>query len=332
MRPEPLHSLSHAPISDGACFPEVAPVSNAAGDVRGTYAGLAGPLAIFVCDNINQVAGLWRDFQGSARYTPFQDIDWLRSWLAAVGRDRLERLHIVLGYEGPVLRLILPLAIERSHGVNKLRWLAHNINDYNAPVIDPDFAKCCDQALVAKIWQTVADADDQIDVIDLSKQPAKVGTWDNCFIHPSAQVASSQSHLIRLQRDWTSLYAALRGAKSRRRLRDKGKKLRKQGRVYFGGERRADVKRQLIQQAIEWKSAQLNASGDRNPFDAQNFQDPQSGSELERTLLALADTPSAVLFDVYHIAITGHLPAILTRHAAARQDHRDGSPCRPAPL
>ena len=274
-------------------MPELAPTPKAAPDVRGTYVGLAGPLAIFVCDDIGQIAGLWRDFQTSARYTPFQDIDWIQSWYAAAGSRSIVRPHIVLGYEGPVLRLILPLGVERSHGVNKLCWLAHGINDYNAPVIDPDFASCCDGALADQIWQTVARSDDQIDVIDLTKQPAKIGGWRNCFIHPAAVIGSSQSHLINLDRDWTALYATLRGSKSRRRLRDKLKKLRKQGSVRFGGARGPDSRQQLIRQAITWKSAQLNGSGDRNPFEPRCAVDPQGCSALERTLLALAGTPDA---------------------------------------
>ena len=319
MRPQSLQSLTHVPASAGACIPDLAPATSTTSDVRGTYAGLAGPLAIFVCDNIVQIAGLWREFQNSARYTPFQDIDWIQSWYAAVGRHSIERFHIVLGFEGPVLRLILPLAVEQSHGVNKLRWLAHNINDYNAPVIDPDFAGCCDSALADRIWQTVADADDQIDVIDLSKQPAQIGDWQNCFIHQDALIGSSQSHLIRLERDWTTLYASLRGAKSRRRLRDKGNKLRKQGRVRFGGERRPDVKRQLIRQAITWKSAQLNGSGDRNPFEPRCSVDPQGCSDLERTLLALADTPGAMhSLRVDSLSVDGEPVAIIVALAGAQ--------------
>ncbi len=263
-------------------------VSRLEHDLPATFIGCAGALELHVADNIEGVADVWRDFQASAWHTPFQDIDWMRAWSGAASPDATCRPFIVLGFEDNELRLILPLCVEQTALLTRLCWLAQSVNDYNAPMMDPQFAARCDRELADEIWSLVLAACGPVDLIEFSQQPAQIAGFDNVFVAVDAKPSSCSAHLVNLKPDWKSFFAGLRGSKSRRRMREKQNKLARLGKVQFRGEKRPAVRRDLIRQAIAWKSAQLEASGDRNPF-SPDTDDPDAGSTIERTLLGLAE-------------------------------------------
>ncbi len=267
-----------------------APIAGEVGVRNADFIGRTSGLSLYAARDLESVADVWREFQGAAWFTPFQDIAWVEAWYAAGGRANGHKPFVVLGYEGCHLRFILPLAVQRSVGVARLIWLGQGVNDYNAPLIDAAFAARCERALADKIWHRVLNACDAIDLIEFTKQPERVAGEPNRFINAAAVTGSCSAHLINLQPGWKDFYASLRGSKSRRRLREKANKLGRVGRLRFKCEKRPVERCRLIRQAIAWKSEQLQRSGDRNPFDAF-ASDDVDGTILERTLVALAEMP-----------------------------------------
>lgn len=260
-------------------------------DLPAEFIGSAGSISLFAADSLDAISDIWRQFQVTASYTPFQDIDWVACWYQATGAVSNHRPFVVLGFEDDELRLILPLAIVRAGGLNRVCWLAQSANDYNAPLIDPDFATRCKNEQAADIWRIALDACGPVDLVDFCQQPESVGGYQNAFTG-HAIASSCDAHLVNLRPGWREFYAGLRGSKSRRRLREKENKLARLGKLQFRCEKEPIARRALVRQAIAWKSRQLDAAGDRNPFapDSGNTGDV---SEIERTLLALCDEPGA---------------------------------------
>lgn len=261
-------------------------------DVPAAFIGCVGTISLHASDGLDAISDIWRAFQVTAWHTPFQDIDWVTAWYEAAGRFNGHQPFVVLGYEDGELRLILPLAVTGGGGLSKLCWLGQSANDYNAPVIDAEFAERCRRDLAEDIWTVVVDACVPIDLIEFAQQPEHIAGRANAFIHRAAMPSSCSAHLVNLEPGWAEFYARLRGSKSRKRLREKFNKLARLGRLQFRGEKDPAVRRALVRQAVAWKTQQLEASGDRNPFAPDNtFAD--GVSEIERTLMTLCDAPGA---------------------------------------
>ncbi len=190
---------------------------------------------------------------------------------------------MVLGYTDDRLMMILPMARMCRFGISALHWAADNSNDFNAPIIDPHFVPQLTPAKVEKIWALLAKNDPTVDAICLKRQPERIAGHVNPFVTSRSTNSSCSSHSLTLRTGWTELYASIRSTKSRRRLREKFKKLRKSGRVSFRSVRDPVARRIFVEQILSWKSRQLEGAGERNPFE-----DGSTGSGLRSTVLDFA--------------------------------------------
>jgi CelD/BcsL family acetyltransferase involved in cellulose biosynthesis len=237
---------------------------------------------LHVCTSVNDVAGEWRAFQETALHTPFQDVDWVLNWMSVADPD-VEPV-VVLGYEDGNLQFILPLCATEQLGVRQLCWLAQDINDYNAPLVEALFAQHLSPAMAADIWKHVGKTA-AADSFRFSKMPSHLDGVQNCFIPQGAVPGSCSSHMLSLPDNWREFYSTWRTTQSRRRVRAKTRKLAEAGRLSFRSERNVVRRRALVRTVISWKSRQLSNSGDRNPFQTAPNGDE---SELEKCLLRLA--------------------------------------------
>lgn len=247
------------------------------------YLGACDGLDLYSVASLDAVTEIWREFQQSAWHTPFQDIDWIGAWLASKPEDARPRAFVVMAYSGDRLRMILPMAETSRFGVHVLRWAADNSNDFNAPVIDPEFVPFLTPDTVERIWALLAKSDNAVDAICLKRQPDRIAGHANPFITRHSTSSSCSSHSLSLHSGWTELYATLRSAKSRRRLREKFKKLRKSGSLTFRSVREPVARQLFIDQILSWKSRQLQGAGERDPFG-----DSSSGSGVRSTILDFA--------------------------------------------
>ncbi len=232
-----------------------------------TSIGRAGNLDLFVANDLSAIASIWRLFQISAWHTPFQELGWLQSWYETVSADGAVSPFIVLGYDGVNLQFIMPLVREDTGLATTLRWMASDVNDYNCPVIDPGCLADLTEDAVDAVWNAIVQASGPVDSVILDKQPTEIADRKNPF--PAQEMtspSSCNSHTLQLRRDWKALLASLRGTKSRRRLREKAKRLKKLGAVQFREVRGEAERNRAIEQILTWKSDQLDHSGDRNPF------------------------------------------------------------------
>lgn len=288
----------------------------------------AGP-AIAVCFDIGEIEPEWRALDLNGARTPFQSLDWFKTYLAGAAGVRPV---FVLAREAGRLVAIYPLAIRRSPVGTSLEWLAGHVADYNAPIVEPAFAERMPDDLFRSILAAVAEARPGIDyarfVRTLAGHPALPGTPP-----PAAGGMRTEydSHALALEKDWQSYYRRLRSKDTRRRLRNKLMALRKEGTLRFMRVRSAEERVAVATRILDWKVDQLNRAGDGNPFGR--------GSDLRRMILsAAAEGPGPlevyclrldgepvagviVLLsrEVFHLWVTAYNPAASSRHSIGLQ-------------
>lgn len=227
---------------------------------------------ITVSTSLEAVEGTWRALEGSAFCTPFQTYDWLSAYVQTADTAAGRQIAIVVISINDKLRMLVPFALERRWGASCLRWLGHEVNDYNAPIIDLTWARTltCDD--MHSIWSRILAELPPVDYVHIQRQPALLEGCLNPFGHLATTSDTCRAYAVALAGPWPEAYAALRSTKSRRRLREKLKRLGRSGRVRLRRVRRQSEQRAVLHRLIAWKSRQLQASGDSNPFADDYFE------------------------------------------------------------
>src|SRR5688572_24167817 len=126
----------------------------------------------------------WRAFEQTADCTVFQTFDWLETWQRCIGTLTGTTPAIVVGRQGEAIVFILPLAVEPRGFVRRLTFLGHDLCDYNAPLLAPDFAAAVGPNGFAPIWREIrqlvqATPGLHHDTIVMEKLPERVGAQEN---------------------------------------------------------------------------------------------------------------------------------------------------------
>jgi len=250
-------------------------------------------LSLFAVYELAEVKQVWKQFQRTAWHTPFQDFEWVNSWFECTSQGLEAKPCIILGYLGPELQFILPLASEAYYGLKRLLWLANEVNDYNCPLIKTGFLPQMTEKTVADIFTRIGNYVTSIDVYCLTKQPKYLAGYTNPFLGAGVRPASCDSHILKLDRNWPRLYAKQRSAKSRARLRQKTSRLKREGCLRFMAIRDSEHRQVAIGTILQWKSEQLERNGDRNPFDRRS-PDPCSEPVLQQTIKKFADADATI--------------------------------------
>lgn len=220
---------------------------------------------VYVCNDLDAVGDIWKKFQETAELTPFQRFEWLRHWYCSFSNGRIEPF-VVLVYEAGRLVLIAPLAIETGYLTRRLIWLGHSVNDHNAPIVDAEWLAQLDGQRASRLWRLITRHAERVDYLHLIRSPGELAGSCNPFLGDAPQAYSSDSHYLRLAGDWPAFYSRLRGAKSRRRLREKANRLAKIGPVRLRRVRGTQELSTVISRLLVWKTDKLDDRGSRNPF------------------------------------------------------------------
>ena len=203
-----------------------------------------------VHEDLRAVADDWRRFE-HADCTVFQTFDRLAAWQRHIGARNGVQPAIVIGRRaaGEML-FLLPLAVEPGF-VRRLTWLGHDLCDYNAPLLSPEFPQDVTRERFLSLWSEIRELLQQRprlrhDIVELSKMPETVGAQPNPFLALDVGLNPSGAHLTHLAGTWDEFYAERRSSATRRRDRTKRKRLGEIGEVRFvTPETAADVTRTL---------------------------------------------------------------------------------------
>ena len=199
-------------------------------------AAVAG-VRIDVYGDLAEVEGVWRAFETTAAFTPFQSFDWLAKWQGAVGSRRATRPAIVVGRDAAARPLfILPLAIDRRRGLRRLTWLGSSLSDYNAPLLAPGFAATLPPHGFVTLWRQIvralrAEGRFRFDYADLQKMPETIGGEPNPFLDLAVRGHPSGAHAATLSGTWETFYAGRRSPATRKTDRKKRRRIAEHGEI-----------------------------------------------------------------------------------------------------
>lgn len=207
---------------------------------------------------------LWEGLYASGAATAFQNYEWLDTWV----RTSVERsdVRIIAGHDNQRCIMILPMALERHRGANRLVWLGHQFSDYTGPLIDRSLLEHLTAKDVDNLLDDIARAIPEADYIYLAKQPDTLEGLPNPFARHRARPFTCSAHHARLSGNWKEFSLAHRSGKSLRRFREKERNLAKLGSMAFVCETDPQRCADLMDTLLDWKIAQLTARGDRVPF------------------------------------------------------------------
>ncbi|MCC2113353.1 MAG: GNAT family N-acetyltransferase [Hyphomicrobiales bacterium] len=229
-------------------------------------------IAWSVYTDIAACGPLWRTFQASALRTAFQCYEWQSAWYEAIGRHEGVEPFIAVGRVEGNVKIIFPLARDRRLSVRRLTWLAAEFCDYTAPLIAPEFAARLSDDDAEEILQALIGLAD-VDYVLLEKQPLILDGVTNRFATRESGDYTASAYALRLGGDWETTYAELRSSKTRRRLRDKEKRLEKAGALAFRRLAEPDEISSAVTTLLDWKVAQIAARGMVNPFTDSRVDD-----------------------------------------------------------
>lgn len=137
----------------------------------------------------------------------FQSREFLTLWRETIGRVRKADLRLVrVRRSDGALVMLVPLAIERSHGARVLRMPDGGVADANAPIVGP--AGDLDAAAFRAVWRDVLAALGPVDLVDIPKMPALVRDRANPMLALEHRQAAHSGNLIAIDGASFEAYAS----------------------------------------------------------------------------------------------------------------------------
>ena len=135
----------------------------------------AGSRGSRCCTRFAAAEAVWRALERPEHLsTPYQHFDLLAAWQRHVGSQDGLTPYIVVARDAESHPLaLLPLAVERRHGVRIAQFLGGKHTTFNMPLWRRDFAQRAGQADLAALLAGLRAQPEPIDVLALTQQPAR---------------------------------------------------------------------------------------------------------------------------------------------------------------
>lgn len=183
-------------------------------------------LTFSASSDIDALKTAWRSFEVDAVGHVFQSWAWVSNWHNTVGIARGIVPFIVTGTSRDgVLRLLLPFGIRTWMGARWLVWLGGEHADYKGPLIDRAWLAMAGPGEVRRVFELALALAPGVDAAALEDMPGEVEGHAHplrAFVHQPSPVAA---HSVKLGQDFDTFYREKRGAASRKKLRQKQRRL-----------------------------------------------------------------------------------------------------------
>lgn len=117
----------------------------------------------------------WRHLEQEGEYFAFQTYFWVKSWHELIGTKLgVSPQIVVLRTPDGEAAMVIPLGIRRERGLRHLSFLAHNLSDYQGPLM----AKGVGERIAgdfAALWSKVLSRLPSVDLIDFRRMPNIIG-------------------------------------------------------------------------------------------------------------------------------------------------------------
>ena len=265
---------------------------------------LPASLHMAVHASLESVEARWREAWPRMAATAFQSFDWVRIWYETLGRRQGWKPCIgelrADSPDGPTV-LLLPLGFRREGLLRVMGFLGAELLDYQAPLIDPDFARAVTPAHAARMWRGLIDILPSVDVVRTRRMPETIGGVTNPFANVPGARHTEFAHAAMLPATFAD-YAAERDSGLLANTRRKMRRLSEAGtvRLVTRVETPADY-RLAMDAMVEQKSARWRATGAVDAFALPGYREfferlatePLQGVTSVASVLLLDEKPLA---------------------------------------
>lgn len=254
------------------------------------------PYTVTVDEDMAAVAAEWRAFEKTAAMTVFQSYAWLSTWASTAGARRGSRPRIVTVRDREARTvMILPLALERRMGVEALVWMGEQEADYLAPLVDPSADVTPGGRRMTSICIEIARAVPEACALIFERTVSQIGETANPLCRLPSAEHPCRAHALTLGNDWDTLYAARRGRNTRKRDRQRRRRLEELGALRFEIAVDASSRHRMLDTILAQKAHWFAARGIADPFisgGASEFlhaliDDPVASQDLHISALTL---------------------------------------------
>ena len=227
-------------------------------------------LVFSATSDFDAVKQSWRNLEHRSVGHVFQSWAWVSNWHRCIGTTRnVSPLIITATSRDGVLRALFPMGIEARAGLRTLSWLGGEHADYKGPLIDRDLhGTLSDESTRSMFGRAFAMAPG-VDAVRLLDMPTQMDGLPNPLLAYRNQLSPVASHQLTLDDNFDALYKARRGSSSRKKLRQKQRRLEAAAgpsimKLAATPHRRSKA----ISTLIEQKRARLKEMGVANMFAA----------------------------------------------------------------
>ena len=168
----------------------------------------------------------WRNLEHRGVGHVFQTWAWVSNWHSYIGTARnVSPLIITATSRDGVLRALFPMGITKRAGLRTLSWLGGEHADYKGPLLDRDLHRTLTDETTRAMFDKAFAMVPGIDAVRLLDMPAEIDGAANPLLTYRNQPSPVASHQLTLDGSFDALYKARRGASSRKKLRQKLRRL-----------------------------------------------------------------------------------------------------------
>lgn len=218
----------------------------------------------------------WTALETTGDCTVFQSYAWLSTWFRHVGaRQGIEPCIVTgrdAGDDGALF--ILPLGLQHGIFGTRLVWLGGCLCDYRGPLLSRTFSQRVRAGQFKAIWRRITAMLPHHDIVELGCMPEKIGRQANPFMQLGRISAhASSAHMTRLKPTWEAYYNAKRSSASKKRDRQKRRKLEEFGSAMLVTPTGKAAIAETVEALIVQKSASFARMGVANPFEQPGVRD-----------------------------------------------------------
>ncbi len=233
----------------------------------------AGPIAISIHRNIQEIEHIWRAFEESGICSLYQRYDWCANWLKSAGLAQGGKPYIVLGKVDDKPAFLFPL-VKISQGPFQIAsWIGGTHSNFNMAIYEQKFIKSvCRDEMQAIFEQIVCQAAD-IDAFELSCQPEYWRGHKNPMGFLKHLPSPDHAYSLALAATFDEVLAAHNGKKKRKKYRSQMRALEPLGGPKLIVAETPDEIDRLLDAALAQINLRLERLGVANVFAEEGVRD-----------------------------------------------------------
>lgn len=231
-----------------------------------------GEISLTLHSSFEAAETVWRQLENEGDCSAFQSFGWLSAWQRHIGTAQKIEPCLVSSsdFNGEPL-FLLPLGLKSGLMGRRLIWLGGDLADYQGPLLAKDFARNIGN--FSDVWARIRKILPEHDIIEFNRLTETIGDQANPFLRGGAITRNASSaHMTRLASSWDAYYGEKRSSGSKKRDKQKRRKMEELGAVALVTPKTEEEIRVTLAALIEQKSATFARMGCPDLFAKPGYQ------------------------------------------------------------